>query len=79
MDTEGKGRFFSVKHTKTNILAEVFHTVFHSIIINAVEWSAVFQQGFLHAVNMDADYQAHLGFEICKNITAEVRRLLQHI
>lgn len=50
--------------------AAVLQIVLHSIIIDAVEWTAVLQKGFLHAVNMDTDNQAHPGFNLCNTNTS---------
>lgn len=46
--------------------AAILKIVFHSIIVHAVKGTTVLQQSFLNAVEMNTDYQAHLGFEICK-------------
>lgn len=46
--------------------AAVLQIVLHGIVIDAVERTAVLQQGFLHAVNVDTDDRAHPGFNVCK-------------
>lgn len=42
--------------------AAVLQVVLHSVVIDAVERTAVLQEGFLHAVNVDAEDRAHPGF-----------------
>lgn len=49
-----------------SIPAAVFKIVFHSVVVHSVKWAAVFKQRFLDAVDVHADYQAHLGFEVCR-------------
>lgn len=54
------------KNTMISIPAAVFKIVFHSVVVHSVKWAAVSKQRFLDAVDVHADYQAHLGFEICR-------------
>lgn len=60
--TQRKGRGGWVKPQP----AAVLQIVLHGIVVDAVERTAVPQQGFLHAVNVDTDDRAHPGFNVCQ-------------